>query len=133
MKNEKTHAINAGNINPNGRNILCWHGRNILGLFTCLPRGWGWYGRLQIRHNIMMWGLPRQDHWDHEGERWWKSVCVGGRGGDGAKHAESMQWHILMVYLNFLAYLIFSPPIYQPSTKLVRELIKQVYFTKSIA
>jgi hypothetical protein len=63
-----------------------------------------------------------------------EKVCVlGGGGGDGAKHAESMQWHILMVYLIFLAYLIFSPPIYQPTTKLVCELIKQVYFTKSIA
>jgi hypothetical protein len=67
------------------------------------------------------------------GEVMKKCVCVGGRGGDGAKHAESMQWHILMVYLNCLAYLIFSPPIYKPTTKLVRELIKQVYFTKSIA
>jgi hypothetical protein len=41
---------------------------------------------------------------------------------------------ILMVNLIiFLAYLIFSPPIYQPTTKLVCELIKQVYFTKLIA
>jgi hypothetical protein len=44
-----------------------------------------------------MWVLARQAHWDHEGERSWKCVCVcvcvcvGGRG-EGAKHAESVQW-----------------------------------------
>ncbi len=42
----------------------------------------------KIRHNMMMRGLPRQDHRDHEGEKVMKKW---GRG-EGAKHAESVQW-----------------------------------------
>ncbi len=77
----------------------------------------------KIRHNMMMRGLPRQDHRDHEGEKVMKKW---GRGEGQNMLSQCSGSSILMVYLICLACLIFSPPIYQPTTKLVCELIKQV-------
>ncbi len=53
-----------GNMNPNGRNFLCWGAYGMAShgmLIAWFPWRWGCYSRLWIPHNVMTSGLRTRE------------------------------------------------------------------------